>query len=432
VTTDPIDAALSTAVRRFVERRPRTRELHERARAVLPGGNTRSVLYHPPFPVRVVRAWDSYLEDADGHRYVDLLGNYSAGLYGHSHPALAEAATTAIAQGVGPGAHTGHEVAMAEAIRDRFPTIELVRFTNSGTEANLMALSAARVTTGRDRVLVYRGGYHGGLLTFPDGPSAVNAPYDAILAPYNDTAESRRLLERHADTIAAVLVEPMLGAGGCIPGDPGFLRTLRDVTRATGALLVVDEVMTSRIGPHGMQERLGISGDLTTLGKYLGGGFSFGAFGGRADVMAVFDPSRTDALPHAGTFNNNLASMMAGRVGLTTVYPPEVAERHTARGDRLRERLNHLFERAGAPFQATGAGTLMNLHATTEPIRRVEDLAHADQRLKRLLVLDLLEAGYYLAARGYVSVSLAVTDEQLDGLVDAVDKILADRPGVFA
>jgi glutamate-1-semialdehyde 2,1-aminomutase len=431
VTSDPIDAALAAAEQRYVDRRPRTRELHERASAVMPGGNTRTVLYHRPFPIRVAHAWDGCLEDVDGHTYVDLLGNFSAGLYGHSQPAIAEAVATALADGVGPGTHTAHEVAMAEAVCERFPTIERVRFTNSGTEANLMALSAARVVTGRERILAFRGAYHGGLLTFPDGPSPVNAPYDVIVAPYNDPAAARRLLERHADTIAAVLVEPMLGAGGCVPGEPAFLRTLRQLTAEIDALLVVDEVMTSRIGRHGLQERLGIVADLTTLGKYLGGGFSFGAFGGRADVMGVFDPGRPGALPHAGTFNNNLASMVAGRVGLTEIYPPEVAERLTARGDRLRQRLNDVFADAAVPFQVTGVGSLMNVHATRAPIRTIEDVARSDPRRKRLLLLDLLDAGYYVAARGYLALSLAVTDEQLGGFVAAVERIVSERAAVL-
>jgi glutamate-1-semialdehyde 2,1-aminomutase len=429
--TDRIDDALAAAERRYTERRPRTRELHEQARSVLPGGNTRTVLYHAPFPIRVVSAWDGCLRDADGHDYVDLLGNYSAGLFGHGNRAIAEAVTDALGEGVGPGAHTVHEIAMAELVCNRFPTIELVRFTNSGSEANLMALSAARVFTGRDRMLVFRGGYHGGLLTFPRDASPVNAPYDVVVAPYNDSLAARRILEEQADAIAAVLVEPMLGAGGCIPGEAEFLRTLRDAATAIGALLIVDEVMTSRIGPHGMQPQLGIAADITTLGKYLGGGFSFGAFGGRAEVMAVFDPGRSDALPHAGTFNNNLASMAAGRVGLTDIYPPDVAARHTARGDALRERLAETILRTGAPFQVTGVGSLMNVHATAAPIRGVDDLATADPRLKQLLFLDLLEAGYYIAARGYLALSLAVTDEQLDGFADAVGAILTERADLF-
>jgi glutamate-1-semialdehyde 2,1-aminomutase len=423
VTTlaDRIDEALAAARRRYADRRPKTRELHAEAVGLLPGGNTRTVLYHPPFPVRITKAWDGCLEDVDAHVYVDLLGNFSAGLYGHSQPVITEAVRNALDQGIGPGAHTAHEVALADAVCDRFPTIGRVRFTNSGTEANLMALSAARAFTGRERIVAFRGGYHGGLLTFPCEASPVNAPYNVVLCSYNDAERARRLVEQHADTLAAVLVEPMLGAGGCIPGEPEFLHTLRSATREAGALLIFDEVMTSRIGGHGMQPRLDIGADLTTLGKYLGGGFSFGAFGGRADVMAIFDPSSPTALPHAGTFNNNRASMVAGHAGLTEVYTPDVAERHTARGDALRERLNDAFGRSGTPFQVTGLGTLMNIHATTAPIRRIDDLAGADERLRELLFLDLLDRGYYIAARGYLALSLAVTDDQLDGFVAAVD-----------
>lgn len=427
-----VDRALHGAREKYVSRRPSTRVQHERARRVLPGGNTRTVLYHGPFPLRVSHAWDAVVEDVDGHAYVDLLGEYSAGLYGHAHPEIVKAMTGAIEQGLSRSAHIEQEVLLAEALCGRLPSLEQVRFTNSGTEANLMALSAARVFTGRPRVLVFSGGYHGGLLTFRGGPSAVNAPYDVLVAPYNDAETARALLRQHADTVAAVLVEPMLGASGCIPGDTDFLQALRDTSRETGALLIFDEVMTSRTGAGGLQERLGITPDLTTVGKYLGGGASFGAFGGRADVMALFDPSRPDALPHAGTFNNNALSMAAGHAGLTRVYTAEVAERHTARGDRLREELSEVVADAALPLQVTGIGSLMALHPTRAEIRRPEDLEHTDARLRELLFLDLLEEGYYLAPRGYMALSLVLTDEQLAGFVEALRGVLAARGPVYA
>ena len=260
-----VSAAVEQARALYAARRPRTVALHERAQAFLPGGNTRSVLYHPPFPLRIARAWEAILEDVDGHEYVHLLGEYSAGLYGHSHPVVIKAMADALQEGISRGAHTRYEVDLAEVICARFPSIERVRFTNSGTEANLMALSAGRAFTGRDRVLVFRGGYHGGLLTFKDGPSPVNAPYDVLLAGYNDTAGAQALLREHAGEVACVLVEPMLGSGGCIPGDPAFLSALREATRQAGALLIFDEVMTSRTGSGGLQARLGIRPDLTTL-----------------------------------------------------------------------------------------------------------------------------------------------------------------------
>jgi len=430
--SDAVSAAVDEARARYAARRPRTAALQERAQAFLPGGNTRSVLYHRPFPLRIARAWEAILEDADGHEYVDLLGEYSAGLYGHSHPVVIKAMADALHEGISRGAHTRYEVDLAEAICARFASIERVRFTNSGTEANLMALSAARAFTGRDRVLVFRGGYHGGLLTFAAGPSPVNAPYDVLLAEYNDTAAAQALLREHAGTVACVLVEPMLGASGCLPGDPAFLSGLREATRQAGALLIFDEVMTSRTGAGGLQGRLGILPELTTLGKYIGGGASFGAFGGRADVMGLFDPGRPGALPHAGTFNNNVISMAAGHAGLTQVYTSQAAEWHTARGDRLRGELARTFRDAGAPFQVTGVGSLLAVHAATAPVRSLGDLSGGDPRLLELLFLDLLERGYYIAPRGYMALSLALTASQLAGFVAAVGQVLEARAALWA
>ena len=427
-----MSAAVGEARARYAARRPRTRALQERAQAFLPGGNTRTVLYHQPFPLRVARAWDAVLEDVDGHEYVDLLGEYSAGLYGHSNPVVIKAMADALREGISRGAHTRYEVDLAEALCARFASIERVRFTNSGTEANLMALSAARAFTGRDRVLAFHGGYHGGLLTFASGPSPVNAPYDMLLAQYNDPAGARALLREHADTVACVLVEPMLGSGGCIPGDPAFLSLLREATRQAGALLIFDEVMTSRTGSGGLQARRAIRPDLTTLGKYIGGGSSFGAFGGRADVMALFDPSRPGALPHAGTFNNNVVSMAAGYAGLTQVYTPEAAEQHTARGDALRAELAQAFRSSGAPFQVTGVGSLLAMHPTTAVVHRPADLLGSDHRLLELLFLDLLELGYYIAPRGYMALSLALTSSQLAGFVQAVSRILRTRAALWS
>jgi glutamate-1-semialdehyde 2,1-aminomutase len=433
--SEAVSQEVDQARQRYASLRPVTAALHDRAREYLPGGNTRSVLYHRPFPLRIARAWDAILEDVDGHQYVDMLGEYSAGLYGHSHEVVIEAMISALREGVSRGAHTRYEVDLAAAVCARFGSIERVRFTNSGTEANLMAVSAARAYTGRDRMLAFRGGYHGGLLTFTSGPSPVNAPYDVLLAEYNDASGARALVREHGESLACVLVEPMLGSGGCIPGDPEFLGALRESTGEVGALLIFDEVMTSRTGSGGMQASLKIKPDVTTLGKYIGGGSSFGAFGGSADVMAQFDPSRPGSLPHAGTFNNNVASMAAGHAGLTEVYTPEVAEWHTARGDELREELGRAFRAAAAPFRASGAGSLLAVHALpadSGPVRSPRDLARGDPRLLELLFLDLLDLGYYIAPRGYMALSLALTSDQLADFVRAVEQVLHSRAALWA
>ena len=422
-TPATLDAALEAARETYVVRRPQSRALHEAACAHLPGGNTRSVLHFAPFPFRVLRGWDACLEDADGHVYVDLLGEFTAGLLGHSNAAVRQTIEATLADGLSFGAHNRHELELARLVCARFPAIERVRFTNSGTEANLMAVSAARVFTGRQRLLVFEGAYHGGLLSFAHGVSPVNAPYDVVLGRFNDVEGTRQLIAEQGESLAAVLVEPMIGAGGCIASGPGFLEMLRESSQAVGAQLIFDEVMTSRLAPGGLQERLGVTPDLTTLGKYLGGGLSFGAFGGREEIMALFDPSGPQALPHAGTFNNNVLSMAAGATALSKVFTPEQADRLNSRGDALRESLNRLFRERQAPFQATGVGSLMMIHPHRAPIDRPEDATEGDDRLKELLFFALLEEGYYMARRGFIALNLALTEEQLAGFEAALGRI---------
>ena len=429
---DLLDKALEDARARYVAARPGSAAIQEEAERWLPGGNTRTVLWFDPFPFRAARAWDCFLEDVDGHVYVDLLGEYTAGLYGHSDPVIRETVTATLADGISFGAHNRYEAALAAEVCRRFPSVERLRFTNSGTEANLMAVAAARAHTGREALLVVDGGYHGGLLSFAAGPSPVNAPYPVHLATYNDVADVERVFAAHGGTIAAVLVEPVLGSGGCIPGTPEFLHRLRSLADEHGALLVLDEVMTSRLSPGGMQAVLGLRPDLTTLGKYVGGGMSFGAFGGRADVMSRFDPSSPDALPHAGTFNNNVLSMAAGLAGLTRILTPQAQADLNGRGDRLRTALEATFRPAGAPFCATGAGSMVGVHATSGPVRTVADARAADKRLSDVLFLDLLERGYYLARRGFMALSLRITDEHVDGFVSAVGEVLADRAPLWS
>src|SRR5204862_3478052 len=273
------------AQEQYRSRHPKSLALYEEACAALPGGNTRHSIYSDPFPLTMVKGEGSRLWDLDGHEYVDFLSEFTAGLYGHSHPLIRRALDQALDSGVNFGAHGAAEARFAEAICARFPSIELVRFTNSGTEANLMAVAAARAITGRGKILVFNGGYHGGVFYFRGKGSAVNAPFDFLLAEYNDIAGTRALVAPHRGDLAAIMIEPMLGGSGCIPASREFLADLRALARETGAVLIFDEVMTSRLAPGGLQEVHGILPDMTTLGKYVGGGMSFGAFGGKASLM---------------------------------------------------------------------------------------------------------------------------------------------------
>lgn len=422
-----LDAAVAEAERRYVLANPQSEARYRAACRFLPGGNTRSVLHYSPFPLTMARGEGPRQWDVDGHGYTDFLGEYTAGLYGHSHPVVMEALHEALDDGLVFGAPGRFESELAALLCRRFPSCELVRFCNSGTEANLMAIGAARAATGRSHVMVFDGAYHGGVLYFAHGASPLNAPFPFVIGRYNDLETTVEKIQAHSHELAAILVEPMMGAGGCIPGDPGFLRGLRDAASHHGIALVFDEVMTSRLSGGGLQRRLNIVPDLTTFGKYLGGGLSFGAFGGHERFMAPFDPRRDDALPHAGTFNNNVLSMAAGAAGLGRVFTEEAADTLSQRGDGLRRRLQASARKQGLAVQVTGAGSIMSLHYQAEPIERPEDTHATADAVRKLTHLDLIERGYVTARRGFMSLSLALEDTDLDGFVSAFDDVIASR-----
>jgi glutamate-1-semialdehyde 2,1-aminomutase len=426
--------ALAEAERHYRARHPNSAQRHAAAGAHLPGGNTRTVLHYSPFPLTWASGQGNRLTDVDGRDYLDLMGEYSAGLYGHSNPVIQAALKCAIDDGLVLGGPNRYESALAAAIRARFPSIDLIRFTNSGTEANLMALSAARaLNTDRTHLMAFDGAYHGGVLYFRHGGSRLNVPFPWLMATYNDVDGARALIRTHADRLAAVIVEPMLG-GGCIPGSREFLAVLREQCTANDVILIFDEVMTSRLSPSGLQGLVGIKPDMTTFGKYLGGGASFGAFGGRRDIMERFDPARPDSFEHAGTFNNNVLSMAGGLAGLTHVFTPAEALRLNALGDRLRERLNQIAATRAVPFQASGLGSLLGLHFCGLPLRTggTIDREPVQRAVETLFHLEMLDRGYYFARRGFIALSLPTSDADCEGFAAAVEDFFAMRGPLVA
>ena len=416
--------ALAEAQTRYHARHPKSAHRHAGAASHLPGGNTRTVLHYSPFPLTFAGGNGNRLTDVDGLTYLDLLGEFSAGLYGHSNPIIQAAMEKALDDGLVLGGPNVYEAPLADAICARFTSMDLVRFTNSGTEASLMALSIARaLAPDRRRVMVFDGAYHGGAFNFREGHSQLNAPFEWLIGEYNEIEGTRALLRSHGASVSTVLVEPMLGRG-CIAGTAEFLRMLRTECTALGIVLIFDEVMTSRLSPAGLQGLLGIRPDMTTLGKYLGGGASFGAFGGRRDIMQRLDPARPDAYSHAGTFNNNVLSMAGGLAGLTQVLSPQEATRINALGERLRDQLNSVAASRSLPFQATGAGSLIGMHFSGRKLSKGGDIG-PDGAIETLFHLEMIDRGYYFARRGYISLSLPTLEADCDAFVAAVDEFLA-------
>ncbi|HYZ62679.1 MAG TPA: aminotransferase class III-fold pyridoxal phosphate-dependent enzyme [Acetobacteraceae bacterium] len=432
LTNADVATALDEAKQDFAAAHPASRRVHEAAIGHLPGGNTRTGIFADPFPVAWARGEGARLWDEDGHCCTDFLGEATAGIYGHNHKIIREAVEAQLDQGWNYGGHTRLEGEMAAILTARFPSLERVRFCNSGTEANTFAIQTARVMTGRPAVLGFAGCYHGGFLTFTAAENPLNVPIPTVVAPYNDAEATAALIEEHADALAAVIVEPMIGGGGCIPARPDFLQMLRDKTAQHGIVLIFDEVMTSRLAPGGLQQKYGITPDLTSLGKYIGGGFTAGAFGGRADLMERYDPRQPTPLQHSGTYNNNVFSLRAGIAGLSRIYTEQAAIELNARGDRLRERLNAVCERAGAALQVTGIGSMLAFHARRGPIASPADAAKGDAKLRELLFYDLLAAGIYtMPKRGFMALSLPLAQADFDRLEAATEEFVAARASLL-
>ncbi len=412
----------------FADRNPGSRQAFDDACKVLPGGHTRTVLTHAPFPLTFVSGHEATLTDIDGHTYVDLLGDYTAGLLGHSEHRVIDAVTTALRTNVSVGGIHPAEARFARLMCDRF-NLDRVRFTNSGTEANLLAITTAMQANGRSKIMVFYGGYHGGVLYFASGAAPWNAPYDFVVAPYNDLTGTLGLIEEHGAVLSAVIIEPMLGSGGCVPAASEFLCGVFDAARRVGAVCIADEVMTSRHGRSGLVQLMGARADITTFGKYLGGGFSFGAFGGDAALLDQFDTSpgagRKRVISHAGTFNNNVATMTAGEVVLRDVYTAECAQAHTERGAEFRANVASVLARHDVPLCVSGYGSMMSLHALPNPPTSALDMAKRDNELQELVFFGLLERGIYTATRGMMNVGLSHTDDQLSFALEALDDCVA-------
>jgi glutamate-1-semialdehyde 2,1-aminomutase len=358
-----------------------------------------------------IRTWD-----LDGNEYRDFLGNYTSLILGHAHPEVVAAVEAQVERGSAFAAPTETEIELAEEIRSRLPSVERIRFTNSGTEATMFAIRAARAYTGRPLLAKFEDAYHGthdtALAWSPGVPEATSGL--VLELPWHDAEGVERALAGRERDLAAVIVEPVQGAGGVRAASPEFLRFLRDLTTRIGALLIFDEVIAFRVGPNGAQGRLGgVRPDLTTLGKIIGGGYPSGAFGGREAVMAQFDARRPGTLVHGGTFNGNPVAAAAGLATLRHLTPERYAELERM-GDRLRDTLTAAFQREGLDASIRGVASIFQIFPGLSLVAPEGLTPHS------ALFLGLLLDGFHLAPRGMGALSVPMTDADLDDLVDAV------------
>ncbi len=430
----------------YLAKTSRSRALHEEAAAVMPGGNSRTTTFFDPYPFYIQRGQGAHVWDADGVDRLDFNGNYTSLILGHAHPDIVKAAQAAAALGMSFPGPTEHELRLAEVLSRRVPSLETLRFTNSGTEATMNAVRLARAATGRAKIAKFEGAYHGThdwvmVSVTPEikaaggrrrpKPVAWSAGIPpavlkhTVVLPWNDAEACEEIIDKEASGLAAVLVDPLLGIGGVIPPAEGFLQRLRAVTERHGIVLVFDEVISFRVAWGGAQERFGIRPDLTTLGKIIGGGLPVGAFGGRADLMAAYDPRKGGPrISHGGTFNANPVTMAAG-LATMNLLTPEAYSRLDALGERLRGGVSRLLQATRRRGQVSGLGSLFCLHWTAGPITDYRSSRPKDPETPLRVFMGLLNEGIILSQRGLGACSLAMTDEDIDRFVNALARVLA-------
>lgn len=427
------------------EIKPRTSsEIYKQACEVIPGGVSRNTIFRKPHPVYAAYASGCYVTDIDGVERIDFANNMASLIHGHAHPAIVQAVTEQLQKGTAYTMATEAEVELAMHLTNRIQGFEKVRFTNSGTEAVMAAIKTSRAYTGRPKIAKAEGAYHGtydyvevSQTSKPsnwgsiDQPESVPVVYgtpkgvlnDVVVFPYNDTERTLKILDRYADEIACVILDPVSHRVGLFPGSETFVEALYDWTRRNGALLVFDEVVTFRVNYGGAQENYKIRPDLTCLGKIIGGGFPVGAFGGRSEIMKVLDPRQEKLLfPFSGTFSANPITTTAGRVAME-LYDREAVNKLNALTLKAIGQIEEAIKLADVPVSLTGAGSMFRVHLSAKApsgYRKAYQTPEAAQVLNELLDHLFYQGRVMLINTCACMFSTALTQNEVDRLTEAM------------
>ena len=427
----------------YLDRTKASQAHNQTAKESMPGGDTRSIGFFQPYPFFVARGEGCRLIDVDGNAYIDFVNNMTSLVHGHAHPHVMAAICRQTEQGITHGLPVEAQYRLAELLCTRMPSIDSLRFCNTGSEATLFCMRAARAFTGNERIIKMDGGYHGGhdfvqVNPMPDLAAEdlpASQPTKGVptcvantirVVPFNDLDAMERVLEQEKDKAAAIIMEPMLGAGGGVAPREGYLKGIRELADRFGVLLIFDEIISLRVNEGGLQTREGVLPDLTAMGKIIGGGLPIGAFGGRKEIMDMFDPTREDALTHSGTFTGNAVTMAAGLANLE-IYDQTEADRINSLGERLAAGINQVFDNLGIIGGTRGIGSMVGIAFTDKPLHTSKDVVLSlfpAIELMQYLHIDMLNQGVFFLNRGMFTVSTPMNEEIIDHTINVFKKSL--------
>lgn len=424
----------------YMDRTPISRLAFEKAKKYLAGGETRTVSYYSPYPLTIESGKGTTIIDVDGNRYYDFINNYTSLIHGHANEKITHAIINAAERGTAVPAGIEEQVKLAELLAMRVPCVDTVRFCNSGTEATLFATRAAKVFTEKNGIVKIFGGYHGTTDMMEYNVSPASVDYDdpannlipkpdirgvsnkiaseMYVIPFNDCQTATEVITENHDDIAAVIVEPFLGAGGVIPAKKEFLQTLRDLCNKYGCILIYDEVQALRLSEGGAQKLYGVIPDIAAFGKIIGGGLPVGALGGRRDIMDVFNATGRSPVTQSGTFNGNRATMAAGYATLMQ-YKQADCDRLEKLGIMLKDNIDAAFAKSGIDGCATRAGSLLNYHFIKGEPNNYLEVTKEDKSLCKIMHLEMLKRGFFIAPRGLIALSTPMTEEIIGDFTSA-------------
>jgi glutamate-1-semialdehyde 2,1-aminomutase len=420
---------------KYISKTRKSRALYERAKKVLPAGVSYGLRYFEPYPFYTAKAKGSKLFDVDGNEYIDFWLGHTALILGHSPPVVIEAVKKQLERGTHYGTAHELEIKLAEQVAKMVPGAEMIRFTNSGTEANMYAARLARAYTGRSKIAKFEGGWHGGYdalhvsvkhpFNIPESAGLTRgALQDTVVLPFNDLDGVKAKLK--GEEVAAIFIEPVLGSGGAVPAEKEFLRGVREFCDEKGILLIFDEVITGfRLAPGGAQQYYGVKSDITVFGKILGGGFPVGAFCGRKEIMERLDTTvykRPHYSFHGGTFTANPITMTAGLATLKILKDGQLINQLNNLGDKIREQIKEIFESASVDVQVTGAGSLFSVHFTKREVKDAYAAFMADREKLVDYHLTLIENGVFFLPTHAGALSTAHNKDDIEKLFSETEK----------